>query len=74
MPQLPAGDRRALSAIITAILWNIWKSRNDFVFNSINRTPMMVVRSVVDDLKLWRCRLPVDASTALLEFCNRYVN
>ncbi|KAF8720457.1 hypothetical protein HU200_023700 [Digitaria exilis] len=33
MPELPDGDQRLRSAVITVILWNIWKARNNLHFN-----------------------------------------
>jgi hypothetical protein len=41
------------------ILWTIWKSRNDLVFNGRATTSSFTLRKACDDLLLWRWRLPI---------------
>ncbi|KAF8687329.1 hypothetical protein HU200_043012 [Digitaria exilis] len=70
MPELPDGDPRARSAVVTAILWNIWKCRNAFVFRGVANTADTVIK---EDLTLWTSRLPQHATAAIMEFCNSTV-
>jgi hypothetical protein len=44
------------STIITAIAWNIWKRRNNLVFNSDDEALPVVIRSCLADIKLWASR------------------
>jgi hypothetical protein len=46
---------------LAAILWSIWKSRNDLVFKGVTHSTASTLRRVCDDLFLWRWRLrPAD--------------
>ncbi|KAF8725541.1 hypothetical protein HU200_020073 [Digitaria exilis] len=58
MPQLPDSNARIRSAIVTSLLWNIWKCRNNLQFNGVLTPPQMVLRAASEDLKMWRHRLP----------------
>ncbi|KAF8654530.1 hypothetical protein HU200_061721 [Digitaria exilis] len=73
-PELPDADPRMLSAIITAILWNIWKARNSLQFNGCFLDPQQVIRAAITDLQLWSHRVPTGTITAaLMEFQNSFV-
>lgn len=58
MPQLPDAHPKMRSAVITAILWNIWKARNAFVFEGKFVAPQHVLAAARADLLLWAHRLP----------------
>ncbi|KAK1618615.1 hypothetical protein QYE76_024132 [Lolium multiflorum] len=46
---------------LATILWSIWKSRNDLVFNGVAHSPASTLQRACDDLSLWRWRLrPAD--------------
>nr|CAB3463513.1 unnamed protein product [Digitaria exilis] len=55
---LPDSNARIRSAIVTSLLWNIWKCRNNLQFNGVLTPPQMVLRAASEDLKMWRHRLP----------------
>ncbi|CAN6248749.1 unnamed protein product [Urochloa humidicola] len=58
VPQLPEHLPTAIrSAIITAVLWNIWKARNDLVFNHAFKPPRAILLAVQADLNLWKHRV-----------------
>ncbi|CAN6310230.1 unnamed protein product [Urochloa humidicola] len=58
IPQLPEQLPTAVpSAIITAVLWNIWKARNDLVFNHAFKPPRAILLVVQADLDLWKLRV-----------------
>ena len=41
------------------VMWHIWKSRNDLVFNARHCSPTDILRRDADDLALWRFRFPL---------------
>ncbi|KAK1698422.1 hypothetical protein QYE76_015119 [Lolium multiflorum] len=43
---------------VVAIMWSIWKTRNDLVFNGNTATPSFPIRRACDDIALWRWRIP----------------
>ncbi|KAK1670762.1 hypothetical protein QYE76_058921 [Lolium multiflorum] len=43
---------------VAAIMWSIWKTRNDLVFNGITTSPVFAIRRACDDIALWRWRIP----------------
>jgi hypothetical protein len=43
-------------ASVAVILWNIWKARNDVVFNSARCSPAITIRRCCDDLTVWMYR------------------
>jgi hypothetical protein len=45
---------------VAAVLWGLWKARNDLVFNANPATSTMVLRRVCDDLALSRWRYQLD--------------
>ncbi|OEL16400.1 hypothetical protein BAE44_0022579 [Dichanthelium oligosanthes] len=61
LPALTGLDMPIRSAIITAVLWNIWKARNAFVFNQEYIPTKTMVRNAAADLDLWtlRTRSPI---------------
>jgi hypothetical protein len=46
------------------VLWNIWKARNSFVFNSTIITAASTLLAILQDIQLWslRARSAVDKS------------
>jgi hypothetical protein len=44
---------------IVVLLWNVWKARNDLVFNARTCTPADIIRRSCDDLSIWRWRFPL---------------
>lgn len=71
----PTVDTGAWHECLAAILWCIWKARNELVFNSRPSTVCAILRQVVGDLALWRWRFkaadrePLDAARTLLLSC-----
>ncbi|KAK1652842.1 hypothetical protein QYE76_070647 [Lolium multiflorum] len=43
---------------VAAIMWSIWKSRDDLVFNGNTASPSFTIRCTCDDIALWRWRIP----------------
>ncbi|KAF8723294.1 hypothetical protein HU200_021814 [Digitaria exilis] len=66
MPELPDGDQRLRSAVITVILWNIWKARNNLHFNKTITPAREVLHASLEDLQLWAKRMPSGTSTSVL--------
>jgi hypothetical protein len=61
------------TTIATAIAWNIWKQRNNLVFNSIDEHMAFVARRCVEDVRLWTFRYPAETSKTILNnWCNGY--
>jgi hypothetical protein len=63
LDDLPDASSAVHSTITTAVLWNVWKARNNVVFCSSFVSVSLAVRSIVSDLELWayRCKSPSDA-------------
>ncbi|XP_004966665.1 uncharacterized protein LOC101779074 [Setaria italica] len=58
LPALPDETPPAVrSAIITAILWNIWKARNSWIFDSSLHSAATTVCNIAGDLRLWTYRV-----------------
>jgi hypothetical protein len=57
---------------VAAILWSLWKSRNDLVFNGVAHSADSTLRRVCDDLALWRWRFRV-AHREPLDILRSYV-
>lgn len=53
LPQLQHYDPRVASAIVTVLLWNIWKRRNVLHFDDRMITPERVIHATADDSKMW---------------------
>jgi hypothetical protein len=51
------------SAIITAVLWNIWKARNNVVFIDTYSPAAVILWYVASDLDLWasKGKKPLDS-------------
>lgn len=58
-------DAKIASTFITAILWNIWKSRNAWIFDGRLQTPEQTLHAAADDLNLWMHRVPARARQEL---------
>ena len=52
-PPLPD---QARPDVMLLLLWHIWKARNALIFNRDNLSTMDVLRRVLHDLEIWRCR------------------
>lgn len=64
--ELPDGtEPPARSAVITAVLWNLWKGRNALVFNSVHVPPHHTILVTASDLDLWKHRLKHPATIML---------
>jgi hypothetical protein len=44
---------------VAAIMWSIWKARNDLVFNGTTTSPVFAIRRACEDIALWRWRIPL---------------
>ncbi|KAF8667667.1 hypothetical protein HU200_052874 [Digitaria exilis] len=55
-------NQRIRATVLTCILWNIWKCRNDKVFGGEDEANGQIARRCFDDLLLWshRCNSPMD--------------
>ena len=42
--------------IMMLLLWNVWKARNDLIFEHQDHSPSEVLRRVVKDIDDWSCR------------------
>ncbi|CAN6236336.1 unnamed protein product [Urochloa humidicola] len=47
-------EPRLRSTILTVILWNIWKGRNDMVFDHIELPTPLLFRRMANDLSFWQ--------------------
>jgi hypothetical protein len=47
---------KVMSTIVTAVLWNVWKARNSWVFKAVRLFPCSVLAAVKSDLELWANR------------------
>jgi hypothetical protein len=54
------------ATITAAIAWNIWKRRNNMVFNGINEDIASAARRCVEDVRLWAFRCTVETSKTIL--------
>jgi hypothetical protein len=56
-PGQPATPR-VWRTILLAVMWNIWKRRNNKVFNSVDEPATLVLRCCASDIDLWshRCK------------------
>ncbi|BAB90107.1 hypothetical protein [Oryza sativa Japonica Group] len=56
-PGQPATPR-VWRTIMLAVMWNIWKGRNNKVFNSVDEPATLVLRCCASDIDLWshRCK------------------
>jgi hypothetical protein len=50
---------------VAAILWALWKARNNLVFNNITSVPRDVLARCCDDLAIWRWRFKVGDRAAV---------
>ncbi|GJN03844.1 hypothetical protein PR202_ga21330 [Eleusine coracana subsp. coracana] len=50
---LPKQTRKGLDSLFLLTGWQIWKARNDKVFNNNDATPMTIVESIKAEVKLW---------------------
>jgi hypothetical protein len=57
------------ATVTTAIVWNIWKRRNNLVFNRADDPLAAIVRSCIEDVRLWAFRCSTTSSTALYNWC-----
>ena len=71
----PGGDE-AWVLCLAAILWQLWKARNDSVFNARSDTATEVLRHAADDITLWchrfssSLRSSVEALHGLITHCS----
>ncbi|KAG2637669.1 hypothetical protein PVAP13_2NG532203 [Panicum virgatum] len=61
------------STIITCILWNIWKARNQKAFDNVETPARGVLRGFINDLSLWlfRAKNP-SCKAALRSWCDSF--
>lgn len=45
--------RHGVRSMVMLTVWEIWKERNNRVFNKINRTPEQVFSEVQDEARVW---------------------
>jgi hypothetical protein len=57
---------------VAAIMWSIWKTRNDLVFNGYATSPGFTIRRACDDIALWRWRVPYPERTDV-DFLRSYM-
>nr|TKW19802.1 LOW QUALITY PROTEIN: hypothetical protein SEVIR_4G043300v2 [Setaria viridis] len=70
LPALPDETPPAVrSAIITAILWNIWKARNSWIFDSSLHAAATTVCNIAGDLRLWTYRVKSTLASDFLRMC-----
>jgi hypothetical protein len=55
---------------VAAILWLLWKARNNLVFNNITLIPRDVLARCYDNLGIWRWRFKVDDRAAVDSLCS----
>ena len=56
----PTGTRDgAWELCSAAILWQLWKARNDRVFNAVSTSSSEILRRAADDIVLWSHRVPI---------------
>ncbi|KAF8647662.1 hypothetical protein HU200_065299 [Digitaria exilis] len=65
---LQEASPRVRTAVLTCVLWNIWKCRNAKVFRSQDETNSQIANRCRDDLLLWsnRSKAPSDTEKLVL--------
>ncbi|PNT71224.1 hypothetical protein BRADI_2g24971v3 [Brachypodium distachyon] len=57
---------RVRSTVIIALLWNIWKHRNEKVFNNVEEDVHLPIKRCSNDVSLWANRCSKEANATLL--------
>jgi hypothetical protein len=57
---------------VAAIMWSIWKARNDLVFNGTTTSPVFAIRRACEDIALWRWRIPL-TGRADVDYLRSYI-
>jgi hypothetical protein len=49
----PTAHPQGLKTAVTLITWELWKERNDRIFNNKASMPMAVVEKIKEESKIW---------------------
>jgi len=50
---VPKGYRKGINSLIILVSWEIWKHRNDYVFNGASPSIPVLLQTITDECILW---------------------